>query len=153
MTKRRDRKYYKDRLEKEHPALYAKVRSGELSVRAASAKAGLIHLPTRFDALKREWKKASGAERSEFGRWLKTTLPKRAPKPIADTGGILRPDVRVFLQGWLSCYGSRAGRIMKVMGFKVFDPTLNSAIVGGHALRSEVIPPLTLWLRSQGFRG
>src|ERR1035437_447814 len=62
MTKKRDAAYYKKRLAKDHPAIFADLDAGRIkSVSAASAKAGLIKLPTRFGALKREWTGASRA--------------------------------------------------------------------------------------------
>lgn len=63
MTKQRASAYYKVRLRREHPVIYAELGPGKKykTVRQAAAAAGLIHLPTRLDALKREWKKASRA--------------------------------------------------------------------------------------------
>jgi hypothetical protein len=152
MKKKRDRAYYRERLAKEHPALYAKVRSGELSVHAASAKAGLIHLPSRVDALKREWKKANNAQQIEFEKWIKAAVPKRAPKPIADPDGHLRSDVKVFLSDRLKRLGWTPGRLLREIGFKGGDWTLSSAILNGTTLRSEVIPELSAWLAKEGFR-
>src|SRR5664280_2783563 len=131
MKKKRDRKYYKGRLAKDHPTLLAEVLSGRLSVRAASAKAGLIHLPTRLDALKREWKKASDTQQVEFVKWIRATVPTRAPKPIADPDGHLRSDVKVFLSGRLKIIGWTPGRLLKEIGFKGGDWTLSSAILNG----------------------
>jgi hypothetical protein len=91
MKKKRDAEYYEKRLAKDHPALLAEVRS--LSVRAASAKARLIHLPTRLDALKREWKGASDAQRRDFVIWIKSGAYKWEGLPIADPEGRLRRDV------------------------------------------------------------
>jgi hypothetical protein len=155
MKKKRDAAYYKGRLAREKPAIFAEIRPGGLSVRAASAKARLIHLPTRLDALKREWKKATLAEHREFIRWAKARESKAPSAPvrsIANAAGQLRPDVAKFLSDWVKTKRSKPGRIMKVMGFKGFDPTLSMAIYGGHSLRLEVIPKLTAWLTEEGFR-
>jgi len=155
MKKKRDARYYKGRLASEFPAIFAEIRSGGLSVRAASAKAGLIRLPTRLDALKREWKKAARGEQREFVRWVKAreALARGAPpRPIADSAGHLRPDVAKFLSDWVKANRSKPGRIMKMIGFKGFDFTLSQAIYGGHSLRPAVIPKLTVWLIAQGFR-
>ena len=152
MKKKRDAEYYKKRLAKEHPALFAEVRSGELSVRAASAKARLIHLPTRLDSLKREWRGASGAQRVEFIKWVKAETSKHAGRSIADPDGRLRSDVRAFLTHWLASNRSKPGWILKEIGFSVFDPTLASALSGKTTLRPEVIPKLGDWLTKHGFR-
>jgi hypothetical protein len=151
MKKKRDAEYYKKRLAKDYPAIFAEVRSGRLSVRAASAKAGLIHLPTRLDALKREWQGASEPQRDEFEKWLKTGALKRVGKTIADADGRLRSDVRAFLSGRLRSIGWTPGRLMKEIGFKGYDYTLSSAILSGNTLRPAVIPKLSDWLTKQGF--
>jgi hypothetical protein len=155
MKKKRDAKYYAERLKKESPGVFAEIRPGGLSVRAASAKAGLVHLPTPLGILKREWKKASLVERREFVVWLKAGGAKASSasfKPIADKAGRLRPEVRKFLSDWVKANKSKPGRIMKSIGFKVFDPTLSQAIYGGHWLRPAVIPKLASWLTAQGYR-
>ncbi|MGD0420311.1 MAG: hypothetical protein ABSA68_12155 [Xanthobacteraceae bacterium] len=150
--KKRDSAYYRKRLAKDHPLIYAEVVAGRLSVRAASAKADLIHLPTRVDALKREWKRASEAQRDEFQEWVKTGTSKGRPKPIADADGRLRTDVRAFLSHWITSHKSRPGRILEEIGFSVHDYTLSWAISDGHGLRPDVIPKLSAWLIARGLR-
>jgi hypothetical protein len=151
-VKKRDSAYYKKRLAKDHPALFAEVRAGKLSVRAASAKAGLIHLPTRLDALKREWRGASESQRDEFKEWIKTGALKRVAKPIADSDGRLRSGVRAFLSHWVKSNRSKPGRIMKQMGLSGHDYRLSQAIFGGHELPPGVIAKLDDWLPKHGFR-
>jgi hypothetical protein len=152
MKKKRDAEYYKGRLAKGYPALRAKVRSGELSTRAASAKAGLIRLPTRLDALQREWKKASDAQRARFLIWLKSGAYKWIGLPIADSEGRLRRDVSDYLLRWVARKGVKPGFVMKAIGFSEYDPTFLSAISSDGQLRAEVIPKLAAWLKKQGFR-
>ena len=83
MTKKRDNAYLKKRLAKEFPGVFADFDAGRIkSVRAAAAKAGLIHLPTRLDALKREWKKATQAEQHEFILWAKARVAKARGVPV-----------------------------------------------------------------------
>jgi hypothetical protein len=151
--KKRDSAYYRKRLAKDHPLIFAEVLAGRLSVRAASAKAKLIRLPTRLDALKRDWKRATPSELAELAKWARPRLPKRVRKPIADSSGRLRPEVRDFLSNWLETYGSRAGRIMKVMGFRAFDWRLAHAIDDGGVLPQEVIDKLQPWMIKNGFTG
>jgi hypothetical protein len=150
--KKRDSAYYKKRLAKDHPALLAEVRAGRLSVRAASAKAGMIHLPTRLDALKREWKRASESQRDEFREWLKTEELKRGRKTIADSDGRLRSDVRAFMSHWIKSNRSKPGWIMKEMGLSVHDYRLSMGIFGGHELPRKVMSKLEDWLPKHGFR-
>lgn len=152
MTGKRGAAYYRARLRRDHPTIFADLSSGKfVSVREAAAAAGLIHLPTRLDALKREWQGASEPQRDEFEKWLKTGALKRVGKPIANSDGRLRSDVRVFLSGRLKSIGWTPGRLMKEIGFKRYDYTLSSAILSGTTLRPAVIPKLTAWLKIEGF--
>jgi hypothetical protein len=154
-TKKRDAKYYRRRLEKEFPKIHDDLVAGRFpSVRQAAAAAGLIHLPTRVDALKREWKRAGTAERLEFVKWLKAAGPTKAPRslPIVDHDNRLRSDVAKFLADWVRTHRARPGRIMKEMGFKVFDWTLAHAIGYGAPLRQEVVDKLGPWLIKSGYR-
>jgi hypothetical protein len=148
--KKRDSAYYRRRLAKDHPAIFAEVVAGLLSVRAASAKAELIHLPTRLEALKREWNGATDAQQVHFIIWLKSGAYKR--QPIADSDGRLRRDVSDFLLRWVARKGLRPGNIMKELGFSSHDATFASAISSDYPLRAEVIPKLAAWLKKQGFR-
>jgi hypothetical protein len=153
MSGKRDAAYYRARLRREHPTIFADLIGGKYrSVREAAAAAGLIRLPTRLDGLKREWRRASNAQQAEFFKWLKARSPKRVSLPIADAEGRLRSDVRAFLSRWVTSHRSKPGRIMKEIGFSGFDWTLSSAISHGRTLRLEVIPKLSDWLTKQGFR-
>lgn len=156
MKKKRDNTYLRKRLAKEHPLVLADFDAGLIpSIRAAAAKAELIRLPTRLDALKREWKKANTAERDEFDDWRmtgETGSPGASVRPIADKDGYLRPEVTKFLSDWITTNRSKPGRIMEKIGFKRHDATLSPAIYRGVDLRPAVIPKLTDWLIAQGFR-
>ena len=92
-NEKRDFAYYRNRLAKKHPLIYAEVVEGRLSVRAASAKAELIRLPTRLGALKREWRKAKRAEQRQFVVWVMEEAKARGAvlPTIADTEGRLCP--------------------------------------------------------------
>ena len=124
-------------------------------MRQAAAAAGLIHLPTRVDALKREWKGATTAEKKEFVAWTKRRkAASAAPSmPIIDTAGHLKPAVIRFISGWTKDKRITPGRIMKEIGFSNFDYTLSHALRLGAPIRSAVIPPLESWLVRRGFKG
>ena len=153
--KTRDSAYYRERLRKEHPAIHADLLAKKYkSTRQAAAAARLIHLPTRLDALKRDWNRATAAEQVAFLTWLKASRAK-APTmvlgPIADLKGRLRKDVRDFLTKWIAEKRSKPGRIMKEMGLSLYDITLSGAI-DGHTVRKQVIDRLGPWLIKNGFR-
>src|SRR6187397_1137868 len=105
MSKKRDAAYFKARLKRDFPEIFAALDAGKIkTVRQAAAKAGLIHLPTTVDDLKRGWKKATPAQRAVFVAWTKTTgigLKTAIKPPIVDAGRYLRPDVIVVIRKWL----------------------------------------------------
>jgi len=153
MTGKRDAAYYRARLRRDYPTFFVGLASGKYgSVREAAAAAGLIRLPSRLDALKREWKRANEPQRDQFRAWLKPTAIRGIAKPISDSDGRLRPNVRAFLSHWVESNKSKPGRIMKQIGFSGFDYRLSMAIYGGHELRPVVISKLTDWLVKEGFR-
>ena len=106
---KRDSKYFRKRLERDHPATYRDLVAGRYrSVRQAAAAAALIHLPTRLQNLKREWNRASSAERREFVTWVKSTLRSAPPsgKFTATADGKLVGQARTFSFGDLEFLGS-----------------------------------------------
>lgn len=56
------------RLDRDRPDLAAKVRTGKLSVHAASIEAGFRKAPTGLDLLRKAWKKATDSEQRIFLR-------------------------------------------------------------------------------------
>lgn len=157
MARNRDSAYFEARLKKEHPTIYADLKAGKIkSTRQAAAKAGLIHLPGRLEALKREWKRASPSQRKAFLVWIRTsgTGLKRvavSSPAVVDSAGRLVPGAAAFLRNWVRDHRITPGRIMKEMGFKNYDWTL-SASLKGEPLRSEVHAPLASWLKRNGYR-
>ena len=155
MSKKRDSAYFKKRLEQDFPKIFNDLRAGKIkSVRQAAAAAGLIHLPTRVDALKREWKRATTAEKNEFVVWTKGRKAASAASiAIIDPDGHLKPGVIRFIRGWTRDKRIKPGKIMKEIGFSNNDYTLSHALGRGAPLRSAVIPPLKSWLVRKGCKG
>jgi hypothetical protein len=155
MTKKRDSAYYEGRPKRDFPKFFADLRAGKFtSVRQAAAAAGLIHPPTRVDALKREWRRSTTAEKNEFVAWTKGRKATSAASstPIIDGAGHLKPAVIRFISGWTRDRRITPGKIMKEMGFSNFDYTLSHALRLGAPIRSAVIPPLESWLVRKGFK-
>ncbi len=66
-TATRDSNYWQGRLDREHPAIAERLRSGEIpSVRAAAIEAGLIRERTPLADLRRAWARAAQDERQAF---------------------------------------------------------------------------------------
>jgi hypothetical protein len=157
MAGKRDSRYFEQRLKRDFPKVYANWRAGRhASVRAAAVHAGLIKPPTRFDALKREWKAASPAERKQFADWLRSggaRASSSAKVPtITDARRILLPRVLAFLNDWTRRHKKRPGQIMKQMGFSNFDARLGEAINSRRPLAEEVVMKLRSWLAKEGYR-
>lgn len=156
MTRKRDSAYFEDRLKKEHPKIYADLRSGKIkSTRQAAAKAGLIHLPGRLEALMREWRRATPGQRKAFLIWVRTSgvglKRSTASSPVVvDSAGRLVPGVAAFLRKWVKDHRIKPGRVMKQMGFSNHDWRL-SASLRGDPLRSEVHGRLAAWLKLHGY--
>ena len=149
-TRKRDRDYYRRRLEREHPTIFADLKAGKYgSVRAAAAAAGLIRLPTRFGALKREWNKATLRERREFIDWIKATRTpsrRRIGKNLIEDDGSLKPAVIVEVQAIITRRALRYGQVMDELGAKRLDGSLGGALRQGWRLRSELLDALANWL-------
>ncbi len=154
----RDAEYYRKRLARDFPAIYAGLLAKKYkSVHAAATAAGLKRLPTGLDALKRAWKRATPIERADFDDWAKAgaktvARPTAATLPIADPSGRLRADVQKFLANWLVSTNSRPARIMKEMGLSGFNVTLSGAIRRGEPVREHIVRALERWLPKNGFR-
>lgn len=130
------------------------------SVRAACAGAGLIHLPTRLDALKREWAGASGAERETFLDWLKgaggsastISAPSSVPLVLVGSDGLLLSQVVERIQAVMARRGffgpgrSNTGPIMAAMGLKPLDGRLGTALAGRWKPNEEFLDRLRRWL-------
>ena len=156
MSKKRDSAYYEGRLKRSFPKIYADLRARKFtSVRQAAAAARLIHLPTRVDALKREWERATTAQKNEFVAWTKgrKAVSAAISLPIIDATGHLKPAVIRFIKDWTRDKRITPGKIMQEIGFSNFDYTLSHALRLGAPIRSTAIPPLEGWLTRKGFKG
>lgn len=159
MPGKRDSAYYRKRLRKDYPALYADLTRGKYrTVRAAAVAAGLIRPTSRVKSIKRDWTKATTAERREILEWLKKAapgIPRRrttlTTKSIVDADGRLLPAVIAFTNDWITKNKSKPGRIMKAMGFRAFDWRLAHALSSRGRLPADVIGELEKWLRRVGY--
>jgi hypothetical protein len=160
MGGKRDSAYYEGRLRRDRPAIWKAYKAGaHKSVREACIAAGFIRPPGRLGVLKREWRRATPAERRQFLEWAKTgsheagkKVPTPSPRPIADADGCLSPHVVAFLKTWIGAHRYKAAWIMQDIGLSRSDYTLNQAIFGGTRLREAVIPKLAKWLSSKGYK-
>jgi hypothetical protein len=151
----RDSAYYEGQLAKKFPVIFADMLAGKYkNVHQAAIAAGLKKLPSRLDALKRQWKKINSSDKKKFIVWAKTHEAKLKPRssvPLAGPDGRLRSDVRTFLADWLLATKSRPARIMKEIGLSGKDVTLWGAIKRDEPVKSKIISLLGPWLEKNGF--
>ena len=153
---KRDAAYYRKRLKSEHPLIYADLMAGRIpSTRQAAAQAGLIHLPTRLSAMKKDWKKATTAERRRFLEWLKSGSapgvgPRRKAAPLLDSDGYLSRAVadRVLLQRAKLGLGKNATYVD--MGLKAFDYRINGVLDRRRKPPPEILEAFRKWLGRYG---
>ncbi len=150
-SKKRDSAYYLKRLRHEHPAIHAKVASGEItSVRAGRIEAGLIHLPTRLDALKREWKRASPKERRDFLDLVTGKTPLgAAPVDLTDKDGFLTVNVIKQIDETMNTGRKWKGDLSEKLGYKRVDPRLGWAMARRSKPKAEFLKRLGRLLRSR----
>ena len=150
--KKRDAAYYQQRLKAEHPAIYADLKAGRiLSTRQAAAKAGLIHLPTRLSALKREWKGATNVERKEFLEWLKSGsapgIKGKEPKdPLLDARGYLSRSAADRVWDLKRSLRLKKGQMYVQMGLKAYDWRVIGVLNGERTPTSDVLEAIRSWL-------
>jgi hypothetical protein len=154
MAKARSNAYWLARLKRDHPAIYARHKAGKIaSVRQACAEAGLIHLPSRVDALMREWRAASDKERKEFVKRAKaaglggTTKPVFA-EPLTGADGKLTSKAVGEIKTARLARGLKVGGVSKAMGYKPLDPRLGFALARHWEPTADFVHALERWLRS-----
>jgi hypothetical protein len=123
--KKRDSAYYRKRLKDEHPHIYAGLLADKFpSVRAASLKAGLIHLPSSFVVLKREWGNASAKDREEFKDWISGTKPTSpTPASLVDEDGFLTIAAIEEIERIMKAKRMKDADLMEELGFNRHAPS------------------------------
>jgi hypothetical protein len=152
--RKRDSTYFRNRLVRDHPGIYRDLVAGRYrSVRQAAAAAGLIHLPTRLQNLKREWTRATPADRRAFANWLRSTKPISPPtgKVIATADGRLIIRAKAFISEWLRRNRARPSEIMKAIGRSNYDTRLADALNSGRPIANELLVPLAVWMQKAGY--
>jgi len=130
MGKKRDSAYFKGRLKRDYPGIYADLQGGKFkSVREAAIAAGLIREQTALQILKREWRRASRSQQVEFIEWLKDKrfLAKKSPAApggpprLVDPNGILLPHVVADIQAIMTRRRLRPANVCQELGFSRYD--------------------------------
>jgi hypothetical protein len=148
--KKRDNAYWLPRLRDEHPHIYDRLVARKLaSVREACIEAGLIRQPTRLEALKREWKRASASEHREFLDWTKRWTPSRAaPVELVDVSGFLTASAIDQLEKTITSRGMKKGDVMEKFGYKRLSSWLGMVMARHWKPKEELLKQLAGFLGS-----
>jgi hypothetical protein len=152
----RDSAYYEERLKREHPSIYADLKTGKYqTVTEAAIAAGLKTLRTRLQELKNAWSKASATERDDFAQWLAGLGVTTSSASAASTSGVvtlttsdrkLSPPASKRINDIMSKRRLTPGDVMAEMGFSKLDASIAMALARGTKLRPDVITALESWL-------
>jgi hypothetical protein len=149
--RKRDSAYYRKRLKDEHPHIYAEFLAGKhRSVRAASLKAGLIHLPSSFVVLKREWGNASAKDREKFKDWISGTKPTTpTPASLVDEDGFLTIAAIEEIDGIMKARRMKDADLMEKLGFNRHNSSFGRAKPGRSRWKpkKELLDALECFLR------
>lgn len=157
MTQARDNKYYEERLKRDFPAHYADLQAGKYSsVTAAAAAAGLKRAPTPLMILKREWAKASAADRDVFRKHIGCLPSPPATKvvtPAAQPAGLIYDsDRRLTANGKqrLTAIMDRRrlenGDVMREIKVVPTNTSMKTAIRRGTTVDRDLLDRLQVWV-------
>lgn len=156
MTKKqiRNNAYYEERLQHEHPSIYADLKAGKYEgLHDALIAVGLKKPRSRLHELKNAWQKATPQERDEFEKWLLAQSGIKMPHP-SSAGAKLPVAIDRRLQPWaksriraiMAIQGLQMGDVMAEMGLKRLDASLGYALRNDTRLQPGVISALETWL-------
>ena len=147
MPKDRTLRYYLPRLEREHPTIFADWKAGKYASASEALRAsGLRPEPSRLNALKAAWKKASRREQTEFLTWVgASTVSSTAP--VVDGNRRLLPATAARIETIMARRGMKMGDVMTEMGFKRLNASLGNALANrATRLHPDLVQALEKWL-------
>lgn len=156
---KRDNAYYKERLEREHPAIYRDLLAGKYkSDREAFIAAGIKQPRSRLLELKNAWEKATTTEQSDFVDWLSARHGVTTTAASTSAAGSTRGSVainrrledwaKVRIQQILDRRRMTQGDVMDEIGFKRLNTSLGRALVRDDKLQPEMIDAIEKWLEA-----
>ncbi|PYE88057.1 hypothetical protein [Phyllobacterium leguminum] len=152
----RDSAYYEERLKRDHPSVYADLKSGKHStVTDAAIAAGLKKARTRLQELRNAWTKADAVEQADFLRWLAAS---GAGSPRMSRPASIGVTFKVAVDRRLTAEASRRineimskrhlkpGDVMAELGYSRLNASVGMALARGTQLKPDVIVALQKWL-------
>ncbi|GGB03580.1 hypothetical protein GCM10011491_34690 [Brucella endophytica] len=150
----RDSAYYEERLKRDHPFVYADLKSGKyLTVTDAAIAAGLKKVRTRLQELRNAWTKADAVEQADFLRWLAASGVALSPAP--SSAGLafavasnrrLTPAAVLRVNEIMTKRHMQPGDLMAEMGYPKLNTSVSTALIRGRKLQPDVIVALEKWL-------
>lgn len=152
----RNSAYYKERLKRDHPAIYDDLKAGRYrTVADAAMAAGLKKPRTRLQELKNAWTKADAREQREFLRWLAScgAVPSPTHSPPSSSSSItvdrrLTKAASRRIDEIMSKRRLRPGDVMVEMGYSRLNPSVGMALARGTQLRADIVLSLEKWIAS-----
>lgn len=158
---KRDNEYYRERLRKEHPDIYADYQARKFkNLSEALIKAGIRKKRTELDALKSAWNKASKAERDAFKAFIgcavptltnapaSTSVPVKSPSHTATATsgkGHLPPALRDAVKEIMKLRRLKSGQVMREIGRDSLDGSLGMALNQDTLVQDSMIADLEAW--------
>ncbi|HSI14511.1 MAG TPA: hypothetical protein VK961_20845 [Chthoniobacter sp.] len=152
--KKRDKEYYRQRLEIEFPAAYADFLAGKISsVMKAAQIVGIAHTPTCLSIMQREWKKADPKERVAFVAWIRSLAPApkpsataSGPAPIVDADRKLLPSAKAEIKRIMDIRSLTSGDVVAELRLDKLDGSLGMALHRNTRISPDMIRELTDWV-------
>lgn len=165
---KRNNAYYEDRLERDHPDIFADLKAGKFASAAdAFVAAGLKKPRTRLQEMKNAWMKASAKEQSDFQKWLASRLHVPTPRPVPSgstpaaaglfplsaTAPISDPDRKLSAQTKqrvseiMLARNLKMGDLMAELGLSKLNASIGNAIKQDSQIKPHVMKALEKWLK------
>jgi hypothetical protein len=147
---RRDNSYYRQRMKREAPTVYADYVAGKFQSFAAARRAAKLVSPrTRLHELKNAWTKATKAERDEFVLWIKSSR-SLASRAAIDSAGRLTPWGKQQVKAIMDRRHLRMGDLLSELGLNRLNPSIGQALARDTRLAAAVATVLQRWISTHG---
>lgn len=164
----RSNTYYRDRLEREHPAIFADFQRGKFKNLSQALKAaGLRKNPTPLEQLTAAWAQATQAERDSFKAQIGCIAAGNAPvlapapptaatptgsiSPAIHQGGRLSPAAAQQIRRIMANRRLQMGQVMAELGYGRHDMSLAGALHRAYQIKNEgMLDALAAWIKQHG---
>jgi hypothetical protein len=170
MPNKRNKTYYRNRLQIEHPSEFTEVQAGRKEFWAAVYDTGLKSRPKPLNGLKNAWKRASKKDQDDFLDWLNaeygirvghiarsstgstaSTAKTSSTIWLVDVTGTLTKEAVDAISSVMKTRNIKPGVLMREIGAKPLNASVASAMYGNSKIRDDKIKDgLKKWLKKHG---